>query len=149
MVLLLIVQGILIGALCSYVAGQKNRSKENWFFLGLLFSLLALIALAAIPPLSKQKNSTHGAVSKNCPRCKEEIKSEALICRYCGLDFPFIDASVRDHLLLIKPLVVRGLNDDDVASDLNARGVKCLTNDGIWKADLVASIRRDYAINQN
>ena len=55
---LLIAQGILIGMLCSYVAGQKNRSQGNWFFLGFLFSLLALIALAAIPSLSKEKPSS-------------------------------------------------------------------------------------------
>ena len=49
--LALIVQGTLVGLLCSYVAGQKHRSKGNWFLLGFFFSLLALIALAAIPIL--------------------------------------------------------------------------------------------------
>lgn len=44
-------QGILIGFLCAYVAGQKNRGRGNWFILGFLFSVLALIALAAIPSL--------------------------------------------------------------------------------------------------
>lgn len=49
--LLLLIQGMVVGLLCSYVAGQKNRSKFNWFILGFFFSLLALVALAAIPTL--------------------------------------------------------------------------------------------------
>ncbi len=57
--LLMRIQGVLVGSLCSYVAGQKNRSKGNWFFLGFLFSLLALIALAAVPTLSKKDESRH------------------------------------------------------------------------------------------
>lgn len=50
-IFLLLIQGTVVGLLCSYVAGQKHRSKFNWFFLGFFFSLLALVALAAIPAL--------------------------------------------------------------------------------------------------
>ncbi len=64
--LLLIVQGILIGTLCSYVASQKNRSKRNWFFLGFLFSFLALVALAAIPSLPKQEEGQETANRRYC-----------------------------------------------------------------------------------
>jgi hypothetical protein len=49
--LLLLIQGTVVGLLCSYVAEQKHRSKFNWFILGFFFSLLALVALAAIPAL--------------------------------------------------------------------------------------------------
>src|SRR5574344_2737667 len=52
--LIIILQAVLVGLFCSYVAGQKNRSKTYWFWLGFFFSFLALIALAAIPSLSKE-----------------------------------------------------------------------------------------------
>lgn len=40
---------LAIGSLCAYVASQKGRSALNWFLLGILFDILALVALAALP----------------------------------------------------------------------------------------------------
>lgn len=56
-VFLLVVNAIVIGGFCAYVAGEKNRSGLNWFILGALFSFLALIALIAIPKLEKSGDS--------------------------------------------------------------------------------------------
>lgn len=67
LLLLLIIQAVLIGLLCSYVAGQKNRSRGNWFILGFFFSLLALIALAAIPSISIRTESEKWNLSTNKP----------------------------------------------------------------------------------
>src|SRR5262245_20584387 len=98
--LAVLIQGVLIGAFCAYVAGQKNRSKASWFFLGFLFSLLALIALAAIPSLSNrgERNGTSvpqleagfspSADTRKCPFCAEFVKSDAVICRFCQRDLP-------------------------------------------------------------
>lgn len=58
--LLVLIQGILIGALCSFVASQKNRGAGSWFILGFIFSLLALIALAAIPSLPRTSKTERG-----------------------------------------------------------------------------------------
>lgn len=37
------------GLLTAYVAGEKGRSSIAWFFCGLLFGPLGLIAIAGIP----------------------------------------------------------------------------------------------------
>jgi hypothetical protein len=47
--IVLFLQGITFGGFCAYIASQKNRDSGSWFFLGLLFSFLAMMALIAIP----------------------------------------------------------------------------------------------------
>lgn len=69
----IIAQGILVGLLCSYVAGQKNRSKGNWFILGFCFSLLALIALAAIPTLSKEVELSYAPQPQTMQSLAQEL----------------------------------------------------------------------------
>lgn len=46
---LVVIQGIVMGAFCGYIATQKNKLYLDWFILGLIFSILALIAIAAVP----------------------------------------------------------------------------------------------------
>lgn len=70
--LLLLLQGTVVGFLCSYVAGQKHRNKLNWFVLGFMFSLLALIALAAIPTLQ----TASAALPANSQRSTPAIQTE-------------------------------------------------------------------------
>ncbi len=36
---------------CAWIARDKNRNENAWFFLGALFSIVALIAVAALPAL--------------------------------------------------------------------------------------------------
>ena len=47
----------------SYVAGQKGRSYAAWFFLGLVFGIVALIAAAGVPSVEKS-NGEVGGVGK-------------------------------------------------------------------------------------
>jgi len=51
--LVLLVQAIIFGGFSSFIAREKKRNATNWFILGFLFSLLAVLALIAIPPLDK------------------------------------------------------------------------------------------------
>jgi len=51
---LLLIQGIIFGSFCAYIAGEKGRDGTAWFFAGLFFSLIALIAAAAVPVQRKK-----------------------------------------------------------------------------------------------
>jgi hypothetical protein len=77
----------IFGIFCSFIASQKNRNPIAWFFLGFFFSLIALIAIAAMPSIS-QKKSKVGL--KKCPSCAEDVKAEAKICRFCQAELPVL-----------------------------------------------------------
>lgn len=55
-------------------AGSKRRSGFAWFWGGLLFGPLALLALAAAAP---------GGIA--CGRCFERIHRKAQTCPHCGV----------------------------------------------------------------
>lgn len=90
----LLIQAVIIGWFCSYVAGQKNRDKGSWFLLGFLFSFLAFIALAAIPAIEVKPAfiADDEGVSRKCPFCAEMVKREAIFCRFCQHDLPPVEA---------------------------------------------------------
>ena len=48
-VTIFLIQGLVVGAFSAFIASQKNRRRLSWFALGFLFSLIALIALVAVP----------------------------------------------------------------------------------------------------
>ena len=43
LLLILLIQAFIVGLFSAYIAGQKQRSVGNWFFLGFFFSILALL----------------------------------------------------------------------------------------------------------
>lgn len=55
--LLLVIQAFVFGFFCSYIAKEKGRSSGSWFFLGLCFSILAVLALIAVPKIDDKKSS--------------------------------------------------------------------------------------------
>lgn len=57
MILGFIVVWIVCAGFAAFIAKSKNRDPGNWFVLGLLFGVFALIGIAAVPALS-QASST-------------------------------------------------------------------------------------------
>lgn len=49
--LIYLVSGAVFGGACAILAGAKNRNPLGWFVLGFLFSLIALIVIAGMPPV--------------------------------------------------------------------------------------------------
>ena len=77
----------ILGLLCSWVAKQKNRNSDNWFFLGAILGVLALIALAAVPALEKIEYSVEDLSELENQKlnynpapmvCEEELKLSLL-----------------------------------------------------------------------
>ncbi len=64
--------GIVFGAFCAFLAKQKNRDTGAWFLLGLLFSLIALIAIAASPVRQKESKIEAIAYEQPLPPSKGE-----------------------------------------------------------------------------
>jgi hypothetical protein len=67
---------ILVG----WFASTKRRSGVGWFFLSLIISPLISFIIVAVIGIPKGE-------SKKCPKCAEEVKVEAEICRFCGHNF--------------------------------------------------------------
>jgi hypothetical protein len=44
-------------ALTAWLAAQKNRNVGGWLILGLLFSFLAMLFIAMLPPIEKGKEA--------------------------------------------------------------------------------------------
>ena len=74
---------LLWGALCAWLADQKGRDPVAWFILGCLLSVVALLVLGFSPSVEEDDDE----LVKTCPQCAEEVKAEALICRFCRSEF--------------------------------------------------------------
>lgn len=53
----LALQGMVFGLFCAFIAKSKNRNMVGWFYLGFLFSIIALIALVGVPALDQTENT--------------------------------------------------------------------------------------------
>ena len=77
--------GVIAWLLCaiysSKIAASKGRSAFTWFFLGLLFGPFAFFASIGA---ARVANSTSDRTHAHCPMCREMIRRDARICRYCG-----------------------------------------------------------------
>jgi hypothetical protein len=73
-----------IAVITGIAASARGRSGFGWFLLGLLFSLLALIAVLVLPSRIPGPNTPTPETHLRCPDCKELVLKEARVCKHCG-----------------------------------------------------------------
>lgn len=92
--ILFLVYALVFGFFCAYLAGEKGRSGGAWFFLGLIFGILALLVLIGLP--SEQRSSMGTFRSEDvdlrlCPHCIQEVHERATACPHCQRDLPELE----------------------------------------------------------
>lgn len=73
----IIVLWLASAVFCAWLAEVKGRDGFWWILWGLLFGIVALIAIAGAPSVPKR-------LERQCPNCDESISIEALVCHWCG-----------------------------------------------------------------
>lgn len=71
---------VTFGGACAILASNKNRDVFGWFVLGCLFSLVALIVIAALSPLTEEERKASAKtrmVDSNAMHDRDELRRKA------------------------------------------------------------------------
>jgi len=85
-IITLIIIAFISAVLSSIIADKKGYSSSAWFFCGLIFGILGLIAAAGLPR-NPDLLIRGSSLLKTCPRCFEIVKIDAQVCKFCGRKF--------------------------------------------------------------
>ena len=112
-VVALVVQAVISGGLCSYLAARKGYSAVAWCVSGFLFGVLGLIACAGLPEVHKE----YRPALKRCPQCYESVRKEASVCRYCH--YEFTDRRAANHRSGVRDQMELSGSIEEVAQKLH------------------------------
>ncbi|GEM_PF-3175313 len=77
--LIYLTAGLVIGAFSSFIANEKNRNGFNWFLLGVVFNIIAMLALIAVPALPESEKTTEDLKTKKPVHTASQLKAETVM----------------------------------------------------------------------
>lgn len=90
----LLVVWAVLGCIVGAIAQGKGRPFLGWFFYGFFLFPVALVHVLLTGDMGRgacdpeMAGLIKAATIRKCPFCAEDIKREAVVCRYCGRDLP-------------------------------------------------------------
>jgi hypothetical protein len=88
LVVIILLQAVIFGSFAAFVAKEKKRDVLSWFFLGFFFSLIALLALMAVPakqvPETPVRREPRFESKWQCKECGESNIDDDAKCYFCG-----------------------------------------------------------------
>jgi hypothetical protein len=86
----IILLAILLGVIPGIIAQSKGRNFIAWWLYGALLFVVALPHSLTIKSDTQkiEREQLASGTSRKCPFCAEIIKTEAVVCRFCGRDLP-------------------------------------------------------------
>ena len=95
--------GVVFGGFSAFIGREKNRNAISWFLLGLVFGLLAVLALIAVPKLEdsqKPSGETMAGGARESIEARSERSGSNLVAVLSTLVFYLLPVAVLLYFVL-------------------------------------------------